>query len=191
MKSIASYFLQGLLYTIPVAVTAYVLYWLFMELDQLLSFETPGLGILLILLGITMIGFLGSFLIQLPFVNFIDNQLERLPLVNTIYTSSKDMLKAVVGQKQGFNRPVLVKLSAQAEVRRIGFITDEGLSLLDHEEMPLVTVYLPFSISVSGQVFLVPPHFVEPLAGKPTEIMKYVMAGGVTSMSEDEAPDGE
>lgn len=188
MTTIAKYFLQGLLYITPITVTIYALYWMFTELDQLLTFAYPGVGILVLMVMITVVGFIGSYLIQLPLFSFLDNTLEKVPLIKTIYTSVKDMLKALVGQKQGFNRPVLVKVMENSEMRRIGFVTDEGLRLLEGEE-PFITVYLPFSISVSGQLYLVPTHYLTPLQGKPAEIMKYVVAGGVTSLSENEQAD--
>lgn len=193
MKTIATYFLQGLLYLTPITVTGYALYWSFTELDQLLGFSFPGVGILIMLVGVTTVGFIGSFLIKLPFFHFLDHQLEQVPFIKTIYTSVKDMLKAVVGQKQGFNRPVLVKMSNNTEIRRLGFVTDEGLKFLKMDQQ-LITVYVPFSISFSGQLFLVPPHYLQPVSAKSSEIMKYVMAGGVTTLTEEvqeELPDDE
>jgi len=184
MKTIVTYFLQGLLYLTPITVTGYALYWSFTELDQLLGFSFPGVGILIMLLGVTLVGFIGSFLIKLPFFHFLDHQLEQVPFIKTIYTSVKDMLKAAVGQKQGFNRPVLVKMGNDTEIRRLGFVTDEGLKFLKMDQQ-LITVYFPFSISFSGQLFLVPPHYLQPVAAKSSEIMKYVMAGGVTSVMDD------
>jgi len=184
MKTIVTYFLQGLLYLTPITVTGYALYWSFTELDQLLGFSFTGVGILIMLLGVTLVGFIGSFLIKLPFFHFLDHQLEQVPFIKTIYTSVKDMLKAAVGQKQGFNRPVLVKMGNDTEIRRLGFVTDEGLKFLKMDQQ-LITVYVPFSISFSGQLFLVPPHYLQPVAAKSSEIMKYVMAGGVTSVMDD------
>lgn len=185
MKSLINYFLKGLLYLIPISVTGYVLYWLFTELDQILGFSFPGVGVVLIIVFVTIIGFVGSFLIQLPLFNYLEYQLERLPLIKTIYTSVKDMLKAIVSEKQGFNRPVLVKVSNDSELRRLGFITNEGMTFLK-DGQNLITVYVPFSISVSGQLYLVPPHYIQAVDGKPADVMKYIMAGGVTTIAMEE-----
>ncbi|PSR11162.1 MAG: hypothetical protein DA408_17050 [Bacteroidetes bacterium] len=185
MKTLVTYFLQGLFYITPISVTGYALFWLFTKLDQLLGLSFPGVGILIILVVVTLIGFIGSFFIKLPFFIYLEHQLESVPLIKPIYTSVKDMLKAIVGQKQGFNRPVLVKMGNDTELRRMGFVTDEGMKLMGTDQ-PLITVYMPFSISVSGQLFLVPPHYLQPVPGKPAEIMKYIMAGGVTSLGEEQ-----
>ena len=185
MKTLVKYFFQGLLYITPIAVTAYSLYWIFIKLDTIFNLPYPGIGILLILLFVTLTGLIGSLLIQLPFVGLIDNQLERVPLIKTIYTSVKDLLKAFVGQKKSFNKPVLVKLYENSEIRRMGFVTDDVMTMLD-ESTDLITVYLPHSFAISGQLFLVPKSYVTPLSAKSAEVMKYIIAGGVAKMEEEE-----
>ena len=185
MKHLVKYFFQGLLYITPISVTIYALYWVFRHLDSLFNLEYPGVGILLLLVVVTAVGFVGSYLIQLPFFSFIDNQLERAPLIKLIYTSVKDLLKAFVGQKKSFNHPVLVKLYENSEVRRLGFVTDEGMDLLD-EDTHLITVYVPHSFAISGQLFLVPKEYIHPVKTKSTDVMKYIIAGGVTKIDDQE-----
>ena len=185
MKGLAKYFLQGLLYITPISVTIFVLVWVFQHLDSMFNFYYPGVGILILLIVITAIGYLGSFLIQLPAFAFIDNKLERAPLIKLIYTSVKDLVKAFVGQKKSFNKPVLVKLYENSEIRRLGFVTDQELTMID-EDTKLITVYLPHSFAISGQLFLVPKHYITPVNANPADTMKYIVAGGVTMMEEQE-----
>ena len=187
MRKIVKYFLQGLLYVTPFAVTLYVFIQLFLAIDGLVPFEYPGLGLLLILVFITLIGFVGSYIISLPVFGFIDSQLEKVPLIKVVYTSVKDLIKAFVGQKKGFNKPVLVKLYENSEIRRMGFVTDETLHILENEEdTGMVTVYVPHSFAISGQLFIVPLRYLTPVKGKSADVMKYIIAGGVAKFSEDE-----
>jgi len=183
MKTLAKYFLQGLLYITPISVTVYVLYWTFIQFDTLLGIEYPGVGILLLLVSVTLIGWGGSSLIQLPFFNFFKNLLDRVPLFKSIYSSVKDIIEALIGQKKGFNKPVLVQLYEHSDIRRIGFVTDEGLELLANDG-DLITVYLPHSFAISGQLFLMPPHYLSSIEGKSGDIMKYIVAGGITRVEE-------
>lgn len=183
MKTLAKYFFQGLLYITPLAVTIYVIGWGLRELNNILDLDYPGLGIIIAIFAITLIGFIGSYLIQLPLFSFLDHQLERAPLIKLIYSSVKDLLKAFVGQKKSFNKPVLVKLYENSDVRRLGFVTDKGSGMLS-EDLELVTVYIPHSFAISGQLFLVPPHYIFPLESKSTDVMKYIIAGGVARMDE-------
>ena len=186
MKALAKYFLQGLLYITPISVTVYVLYWVFRNLDSMIEFPYPGLGVLVLVLVITAIGFIGSFLIQLPIFSFIDNRLERAPLIKIIYTSMKDLIKAFVGQKKNFNHPVLVKLYENSEIRRLGFVTDEGMAALD-DDTHLTTVYVPHSFAISGQLYLVPADYISPISSPSPEVMKYIIAGGVAKIDDDES----
>ena len=60
MKKFINYFLQGLLYIVPLTVTMYVVVWTFKKIDGILPFQFPGLGLIIIIALITIIGFVGS-----------------------------------------------------------------------------------------------------------------------------------
>jgi uncharacterized membrane protein len=151
----------------------------------LIEFPYPGIGFALIILGITGIGLLGNYLIQLPLFNYFDRKLEKAPLVKLIYSSVKDLMKAFVGKKRSFNTPVLLKVYDNSDIKRLGFITDEATSLLGNESN-LITVYVPHSFAISGQLFLAPPKNIERVEGKSSDIMKYIVAGGVATHKDDE-----
>ncbi len=180
-KKVIGYFLQGLLYTIPVGATLYVFVRIFFVLDSILELPYPGVGILIIFVGITAIGVLGSFLIQLPVFNYFEKQIDKAPLVKLVYSSIKDLMKAFVGKKRSFNHPVMVKLYENSEIKRLGFITDESSDLLK-KQSGLVTVYLPHSFAISGQLYLVPRNYVEEVDAKSADVMKYIIAGGVSKV---------
>lgn len=183
-KKIASYFFQGLLYVSPIGATLYVLYKTFDYIDSFFEFPYPGVGFAIIILGITGIGILGNYLIQLPLFNYFDMQLKKAPLVKLIYTSVKDLMKAFVGKKRSFNKPVLLKVYDNSNIRRLGFITDESIAMLE-KESNLISVYVPHSFAISGQLFLAPPKSIEVIDANSAEVMKYVIAGGVASHNED------
>ena len=42
-----------------------------------------------------------------------------------------------------------------------------------------MAVYFPFSYTFTGETFLVEPHYVEPINLPATEVMKFLMAGGI------------
>ena len=99
MRRIVNYFLQGLLFVVPLAVTLYVLIRSILWIDGLLPFqvpvkvpgldriEIPGLGLLVIFLFISLIGFLGSRYIRNPFFAYLEKLVEKAPLTKLIYTS--------------------------------------------------------------------------------------------------------
>lgn len=179
IKGLIKYFLQGLFYTVPVAVTIFIIFYLVVQLDSIVPFEIPGLGILIIIAAVTFIGFIGThffFNYLKPFERLIENT----PLIKIIYSSMKDMMNAFVGKKKQFKQPVLVQLGSM-NAERIGFVTKNDLEELGISK-DKVAVYLPFSYAISGEVLIVPKDMVTPLDASSTEVMRFIISGGVTSV---------
>ena len=181
MKKIINYFLQGLLYIVPITVTLYVVVWTFQKIDGILPFQFPGLGLIIIISLITIIGFLGSAVITSPINAFFQNLLKRAPLLKTIYSSVKDLMNTFVGNKKGFSEPVLVKIYENSTIESIGFITNEDVETLNIAKGK-VLVYMPHSYAISGQLFVVEKKNVSPIDKSSAEIMKLIVSGGVTEI---------
>jgi len=181
MKKFINYFLQGLLYIVPITVTLYVVVWTFQKIDGILPFQFPGLGLIVIISLITIIGFLGSAVITSPINAFFQNLLKRAPLLKTIYSSVKDLMNTFVGNKKGFSEPVLVKVYENSTIERIGFITNEDVESLNIAKGK-VLVYMPHSYAISGQLFVVEKKNVSPIDKSSAEIMKLIVSGGVTEI---------
>ena len=181
MKKFINYFLQGMLYIVPITVTLYVVYWTFQKIDGILPFQFPGLGLIIIIALITFIGFVGSAIIASPINAFFQRLLKRAPLLQTIYSSVKDLMSTFVGKKKGFSQPVLIKLYENSTIERIGFITNEDLSTLQIKKGK-VLVYLPHSYAFSGQLFVVDRNYITPVDSSSSEIMKLIISGGVTEI---------
>ena len=182
MKKFINYFLQGLLYIVPITVTLYVVVWTFQKIDGILPFQFPGLGLIVIISLITIIGFLGSAVITSPINAFFQNLLKRAPLLKTIYSSVKDLMNTFVGNKKGFSEPVLVKIYENSTIERIGFITNEDVESLNIAKGK-VLVYMPHSYAISGQLFVVEKKNVSPIDKSSAEIMKLIVSGGVTEIN--------
>ena len=181
MKKFINYFLQGLLYLVPIIVTTYVVYWTFIKIDSILPFNFPGLGLISIISLITLIGYLGSVIIASPINAFFQRILNRAPLLKTIYTSVKDMMNTFVGKKKGFSEPVLVKVYENSTIERIGFVTNEDVEFLNIKKGK-VLVYMPHSYAISGQLFVVDKKDITLIDKSSSEIMKLIISGGVTEV---------
>lgn len=179
-KRIINYFLRGLLFVAPLAITLYILIIVVQFLDSLIPLPIPGLGILIVFGFITFIGYTASTLITQPLYEMLDKWLIKIPLVNILYTSIKDLMSAFVGDKKKFNTPIIVKLSDN--MFRLGFMTQDDLSVL--EEMGLVAVYFPHSYNFSGNSYLVPRENIRILKNvNSTEVMKFIVSGGVSDLN--------
>lgn len=180
-KKLLSYFLQGLLYVVPIGVTIYVVIMAVLFVDGLIPLDIPGLGLLIILTVVTGAGFLGKTYLTRQVLNF-DKILDRVPLIKIIYTSVKDLLSAFVGKKKRFTEPVLVKM--EGDVERFGFITQKDLTHLGISAEK-IGVYIPFSYAVTGNLIIVPKKNVTPIDSSSADIMKFIISGGVTEIEED------
>lgn len=193
MKKIMNYFFQGLLITVPITVTLFVIFRGVSWIDNLLPFHVPvtipgfneinlpGLGIITIFIVITLFGYFASNLVANPFFVFLERILEKTPMLKIIYSSVKDLIEAFVGEKKRFNQPVLVTLRKDPTVQRIGFVTQNDLTHLGIMEKKLA-VYLPFSYGFNGQLVIVQAEHVQPIDASGTEMMKFVISGGVTDI---------
>ncbi len=192
MKKIISYFFQGILYIAPIAVTLYVFIIAFTWLDGLLlnleifeegpfaRYSFPGIGLIIIVITITAVGFLGQRLITTPISNAFEHLLKRAPLIKVIYSSVKDLLSAFVGKERKFEKPVLVTLDKEGILQRFGFITASDLNDLGVKDK--IGVYLPSSYGVLGELYIVPTENVQTIDANSADIMKFVVSGGVTKV---------
>lgn len=179
MNKISQYFLQGLLFLVPVVSTVYVIYVIFSKIDGIFPFDMPGLGFLLTIGLILAVGFVASNLLANRIMLLVDRMFARLPLVTMIYTSIKDLVDAFVGDKKSFNKPVSVALDADNKISVLGFITRENLNTLAIADS--VAVYLPQSYNFAANLIIVDRSRVTPLAADPKEVMKFIVSGGVSA----------
>src|SRR6185436_3431199 len=193
MRKLLNYFLQGLLITVPIVVTFVVLFKSIIWIDSLLPFqipvkipgypdiELPGLGILALFLMITIFGYFASALVANPVFTITEKLLGKTPLLKIVYSSVKDLIEAFVGEKKRFTQPVLVTMAKDPVIQRIGFVTENDLTNLG---IPLgkLAVYFPFSYGFNGQLFIVPAENVTKIDASGTEMMKFIISGGVTEI---------
>jgi uncharacterized membrane protein len=186
MKRLLKYFFNGLLFIIPLGVTVYIIYsvasWLDALIPNLIGLEVPpgaGLGIFI---GLTIfLGYLGSTLIAKPAFSMIEGSLYKIPLINLIYSSSKDLINAFIGEKRKFNQPVLVKINKEFNIQRLGFITQNDLKMINISDK--VAVYFPHSYNISGNLAIVPREHVTIIDAPGSEIMKFIVSGGVSGLN--------
>ena len=198
MNRIIKYFLRGLLYVVPMSLTIWILYLsikfindllnpILEKINQIIDIELAWLGVVLgviiIFILLLLIGYIGSIIISTPINSLFKRLLKQAPLVQTIYTSIKDLMNTFVGNKKGFSEPVLVKVYENSTIERIGFVTNEEVESLNIKKGK-VLVYLPHSYAISGQLFVVDKKDVTPIDKSSSEVMKLIVSGGVTEIQD-------
>lgn len=196
MSPLIRSFFRGLLVTLPLVATVYILVQLFSWMDGLVpvpqGWRMPftGAGVIVLLTIVTLVGWLASNVMTKWFVQIIERLFSRLPLVKLIYSNIRDLIGAFVGDSKKFDQPVAVALgggSPEQSVKLLGFLTREDvdeMGVLDH-----VGVYFPQSYNFAGQVMLVPRDRVIRLEVAASDAMSFIVSGGVAGdeKSEDEA----
>lgn len=185
-RAILRYFIQGVLVLAPIAITGYLLFWLFDKVDRILRpvVDIPGIGFLIIIVFVILVGLVSSSFLMGSFLNFFDTWLEKTPGVKFIYTSVKDFFEAFAGNKRRFDKPILVNVLAE-EVWMIGFLTSEDMHRFELGA-EYVSAYVPQGYNIAGQLYLVKRERIRKLEHlAASEAMKFAVTGGVVHLEED------
>jgi len=178
MSRLFNYFFKGVVLLAPLAFTVYVCVRVFATIDGWLGIPIPGVGFLATVVLITLFGFVASSFLTRRMLSMVEGVLERLPFVRLLYSSTKDLLNAFVGEKRRFDKPVLVAPFASGEARALGFVTQDTLATMGMREH--VAVYLPQSYNFAGSLLIFPASVVTPLDAESADVMAFIVSGGVT-----------
>lgn len=188
-RKLLGYLLKGLLVVAPVGLTIFIVVGLFTFIDDMvndllervLDDRYPGLGVVVGTLLILIIGMLSGNILRSLF-DLMEDTLTHIPLVKIVYSSIKDFFSAFVSENRKFNKPALIKMGGNENLQRLGFITETDLSQLGLEGM--VSVYIPHSYNFSGNLFIVKMEDVTPIDANTTDVMKFIVSGGVTKIGD-------
>jgi len=176
------FFMNGLLLLAPVAGTIFVALSIFRWLDGLIQTGIPGLGLIILVIGITVFGYLGSMFLFRPIWVKVEEMLGKAPLVSLIYNSIKDLASAFMGDKKKFNQAVMVDLGNGCW--KPGFVTQSDIPVEGVNGM--VSVYFPHSYNFSGNVYFVSSAQVKNLDVPSKDFMKFIVSGGIMPLEKDD-----
>lgn len=185
------YFLRGLVFVAPIGVTIAVIVWFvrfFNEVissvtDTFLPFHIPGLGLLLVFAVLAMLGFIASHLISISAESTLDRLMGRAPLIKVIYFSVKDIIALFSDKGEKLGKPVRVCVQRDPLQYRLGFLTQSDVHVFGFGE-EMISVYMPLSYGIVGNQMVVHRDDVQFLDLPATEVMKFIVSGGVTHVAE-------
>lgn len=186
MKKLTQYFIQGIVLVGPVAIVLYIVYslfktvdgWLANNIENIIGFNIPGLGVVISFIVITLLGFIGETTLFRPLKVKLEKLLQKIPGLNLLYSSLNEVFSAFVGKEKKFNVPVKVLFNKENNLWKLGFVTRETMETIGNED--LAAVYFPHSYNFSGELYLVPIERITKIDISPAETMKFVVSGGVT-----------
>ena len=163
------YFITGLLIWIPLVITIWVLKLVVDVLDQSLlllpvgwqtenwlGIHIPGLGTLLTLLIIFVTGVFATNFFGAQLVELWHEILHRIPVVNSIYSSVKQISDTLFSSSgQAFRKALLVPWPSPG-MWTIGFLTGTpGVGVAEHLPPDCLAVYVPTTPNPTGGYFVI------------------------------------
>jgi uncharacterized membrane protein len=191
---VKKYLITGLLIWIPLVITIWVLKLVVDALDQSLlllpvslrtehwlGIHIPGLGAILTVAIVFVTGVFARNFFGARLVELWHDVLHRIPVVNSIYSSVKQISDTLFSSSgQAFRKALLVQWPRQG-MWTIGFLTGApGGEVLSHVPDDCVSVYVPTTPNPTGGYFvIVPRKDVIELEMTVDQALKYVISMGV------------
>jgi len=199
-----AYFLAGILVTAPLVITFALARWVIEFVDErivplipakynpdiylrdVLGVEIglPGFGLMVLVVGITLIGALTAGFVGRTLVRWGERILDQVPIVRSLYSGSKQILETVLQQQsKAFRQAVLVEYPRKG-LWAIAFVTAPTTGEIKRqlEEKELVNVFLPTTPNpTSGFLLFVPAKDAILLNMTVEEAVKMVISAGIVT----------
>jgi uncharacterized membrane protein len=191
-----SWFFTGLVVFGPVAVTIYIAWWFVDTVDNwvkplapaslwpdsYLPFHVPGFGVVIVVIGLTLLGFLAANIAGRTLVNVGEAMVDRTPLVRGVYKSVKQIFETLFSQGGTHFRKVgLVEFPSKGSWT-IVFISSAPTQAVA-DVLPtggMTSVFLPCTPNpTTGFYFFVPTADVIELPMAPDDAAKLIMSAGL------------
>ena len=196
--SLRKAFFSGFLLFAPLGITIFVFNWLVVRIggsfrEQLLFFIPEELiqierlelfwnivATILVLVLITLLGFFSRYFIAKYLWTLGERVLHNLPLVNTVYTSVKQIIETFTSQNRAvFEKVVLVPFPRPGS-HAIGFLTGETKGEVQgRTEEKIINVFVPTTPNpTSGFLIMFKSTDIQILDMTVGEGMKLIISGG-------------
>jgi len=190
-----NYFIAGILVTAPVSITV----WLALKMvtfvdnrfrplvppqwnpENYLPFAMPGLGIIIFVIGLTVIGFVTTGYLGRVIVKLSERLLSQVPIVSSVYGWTRQVLETVLSSDStAFREVVLIEYPCRG-TWAVGFIT--GQTEGEVQQLTSETVYNVFVPATpnptTGFLLFIPERDIHRLDITVEEGIKLVISGGI------------
>jgi uncharacterized membrane protein len=200
---IRNYFLTGLILTGPLYITISLTWWFINWVDDLvrplipaayrpetyLPIRVPGLGLIIVFLALTLLGFLTANLVGRTLVQAGERILERLPIVRPLYRGLKQVFETLFSNTGStFRKVALIEFPAPGMWSLVFLSTPPGSDITARlpTQEEHVSVFMPCTPNpTTGFFFFVPRREVIELDIPVEAAAKLVMTAGMIQ------PDGD
>jgi len=184
------YFVSGLLVTVPVIITYFVLRFLFNALDSLLKplvydflgYNIPGLGAVVTILLVLLVGILAANFVGARLFHLGDRVLVRMPVVRIVYSAAKQLVNSLLASgPRAFSEVVMIEYPRKG-IYAIGFLAHYNRLRRDDVDSDLALVFIPSTPTpFSGMVVAVPVEDIHKLDIGVEEAIKILVSVGIAA----------
>lgn len=194
-------FLSGIILLAPIGITFFVFNWLVIRIggsvkDQLLFFipadliSRQGLGMLwntlatlIVLLFITALGFFSRYFIAKFLINVGERFLNNVPIINTVYTSVKQIVDTFSSQNRAVFQKVVLIQFPRPGCYAIGFLTGDSKGEIQiRTQQHLLNIFVPTTPNpTSGFLVMLPEDQIQVLDMTVGQGMKLIISGGAVA----------
>jgi len=193
IKKIRHYFATGILVSLPVFITTYVLVAIFrfidgifgktvnMLLKKYLGFSLPGIGIILGVIIVFLVGFFAANFFGRKLFKALEGWFLKFPFIRQIYPAAKQIVDSFISKEgPAFKKVVLVEYPSKG-LWAIGFITNDSFRQANEAvSKDLVHVLIATTPSpLTGFLILVPRQDVKVLDISVEDGIKMIVSGGI------------
>ncbi len=193
------YLITGLLIWLPLAVTLWIIDFVVTAMDRtlllmpeswrpesVLGMHLPGFGLVVSVLVILATGVLAANFLGQRLVRWWESLVARIPIVNSIYSSVKQVSDTMLAQKgNAFRKVVLVEFPQRGQWTMAFVVGSPGERLIPLVGDEKVTVYVPTAPNpTSGYVIIVDPAELRDVDVSVDEAFKFHVSLGVVTPSE-------
>jgi uncharacterized membrane protein len=196
-KKLKTIFLTGMLITLPIALTLFILKFLFRNLDslsptftQLLirmgvpipeGYRIPFIGVFMTLFIIFLIGVFVNNIFGKQLVLLGETIVQKIPFFRRIYSGSKQIVASFTSvDTKSFNQVVLIEFPRRG-VYALGFVTSASKGEIQQKTAEnVLNVFVPTTPNpTSGFLIFSPAEELLELTMTIEEGVKYVISGGI------------
>lgn len=204
---IRNYFLTGVLVAAPLSITFWLV-WKFVTYvdnqvtpyipprwnpETYLPFDLPGLGLVVALVGLTLVGMFAAGFFGGMIMSAGERLLSRLPVIRSIYGALKQIFETVLAQQSAAFRQVVLVQYPRKGVWAIAFVTGRSEGQIQTlTEDDVTNVFLPTTPNpTSGFLLFVPNEDLSELTMTVEEGLKMVVSGGIVTPPDPDSPEPE
>ena len=198
-RRIRNVFITGLLITLPIALTYFILQFLFRNLDALSpvftkvlidmgapipeGYRIPALGLVITLLIVLAVGWFTTNFFGKRFLQLGEMIVEKIPFVRRIYKGSKQVVQSIANADTSAFRKVVLLEFPRRGMLAIGFVTGSAHGeVQDLTKENVLNVFVPTMPNpTSGFLIFAPPEELTEVNMSIEDGIKYVVSGGIVT----------